>query len=204
MHPLLRRIGRALGLTVVPLPIGNWLDLTPAAYQALARADLILCEDTRVTGNMFKALREKQIQQQLEEFCGQQLECLPEYAEEGGENVLDKFNQMDKAEQARYMASLDREDYLRFKYNLLQLKKQRLLLDIEDLPHSSLTEKVLETRIRKSRGVMFPLSPANMPALTEQFDTLISQYRVVLVCDRGVPGISDPGHLVCQLAKGRL
>ena len=45
------------GLIVVPLPIGNWQDITPAVYQTLAKADIIFCEDTRVTGNMFKAIR---------------------------------------------------------------------------------------------------------------------------------------------------
>ena len=45
------------GLWVVPLPIGNWEDLTPSNYQILSKAQIIICEDTRVTGNMFKTLR---------------------------------------------------------------------------------------------------------------------------------------------------
>lgn len=40
------------GLTLVATPIGNLGDLSPRALAALAGADAVLCEDTRVTGAM--------------------------------------------------------------------------------------------------------------------------------------------------------
>lgn len=42
-------------LSVVGTPIGNLSDLAPRARDALASADVVLCEDTRVTGRLLAA-----------------------------------------------------------------------------------------------------------------------------------------------------
>lgn len=44
------------GLVLVSVPIGNLGDMTPRAGAALAAADLVLCEDSRVTRRLFAAL----------------------------------------------------------------------------------------------------------------------------------------------------
>ncbi len=44
------------GLVLVSVPIGNLGDMTPRAREALAAADLVLCEDSRVTRRLLAAL----------------------------------------------------------------------------------------------------------------------------------------------------
>ena len=47
-----RRAAPPPGLTLVATPIGNLGDLSPRALELLGAADAVLCEDTRVTGQM--------------------------------------------------------------------------------------------------------------------------------------------------------
>lgn len=53
-----QRIKRAI-LYLVPTPIGNALDLSERSKNILSSADIILCEDTRVTKELFRDLKLK-------------------------------------------------------------------------------------------------------------------------------------------------
>lgn len=46
-------------LTLVPTPIGNIADISLRAMDALSKADILLCEDTRVTKKLLNILKER-------------------------------------------------------------------------------------------------------------------------------------------------
>ncbi|MEJ2467747.1 MAG: SAM-dependent methyltransferase, partial [Campylobacterales bacterium] len=46
-------------LTLVPTPIGNIADISLRAMDALIHADVLLCEDTRVTKKLLYILKER-------------------------------------------------------------------------------------------------------------------------------------------------
>ncbi|MFC2074561.1 16S rRNA (cytidine(1402)-2'-O)-methyltransferase [Campylobacterota bacterium] len=56
-------------LTLVPTPIGNIADISLRAMDALAQADVLLCEDTRVTKKLLHILQERySIERKEQEF----------------------------------------------------------------------------------------------------------------------------------------
>lgn len=57
-------------LILVPTPIGNLGDLTARAAEALQRADLVACEDTRRTGRLLEHLGLEKPQQRFDDHAG--------------------------------------------------------------------------------------------------------------------------------------
>ena len=58
------------GLYLVATPIGNLRDITLRALDVLAKADLVLCEDTRVTGKLLNAYGLKARLQRYDDHMG--------------------------------------------------------------------------------------------------------------------------------------
>ncbi|RUM63086.1 MAG: 16S rRNA (cytidine(1402)-2'-O)-methyltransferase [Sulfurimonas sp.] len=54
-------------LTLVPTPIGNIADISLRAMEALFRADILLCEDTRVTKKLLNILSERYAHERKEQ-----------------------------------------------------------------------------------------------------------------------------------------
>ena len=60
------------GLHIVATPIGNLGDLSPRAADALRRADLILAEDTRVTGKLLNHIGHKNRMQRFDDHSSEE------------------------------------------------------------------------------------------------------------------------------------
>jgi 16S rRNA (cytidine1402-2'-O)-methyltransferase len=61
------------GLYVVSTPIGNLRDITLRALDTLAQADMVLCEDTRVTGKLMNAYGLKQTLVRYDEHAAERV-----------------------------------------------------------------------------------------------------------------------------------
>ena len=48
-------------LTLLPAPIGNLLDISLRSLQALAQAQVVLCEDTRVARKLYTLLLDRSL-----------------------------------------------------------------------------------------------------------------------------------------------
>ena len=59
------------GLHIVATPIGNLGDLSPRAADTLRRADLILAEDTRVTGKLLQHIGHKTAMRRFDDFSSE-------------------------------------------------------------------------------------------------------------------------------------
>lgn len=57
-------------LILCPTPIGNLKDLSFRAYEAITTADIIACEDTRMTGKLLYLLKAKKFNEMLSEVLG--------------------------------------------------------------------------------------------------------------------------------------
>lgn len=63
--------------------MGNLRDLSLRAFDALMEADVIVCEDTRITGKLFKMIKTKNLDQDINTFQENEKE------EENDEKVFD-------------------------------------------------------------------------------------------------------------------
>lgn len=61
-------------LTLIPTPLGNLKDTTIRALEHLARAEVVLCEDTRVAKSLFKNLFDK-FESKFVDYCNTTSNC---------------------------------------------------------------------------------------------------------------------------------
>ena len=68
VHPDSKKKSFSGSLVICPTPVGNIRDVSLRVLEALDKADIIACEDTRVAGKLFKLLKEKRIREEFEEL----------------------------------------------------------------------------------------------------------------------------------------
>ncbi|KAL4512088.1 hypothetical protein ABPG72_005090 [Tetrahymena utriculariae] len=119
-------------LTICPTPIGNLGDISIRQYQALLKADVIACEDTRITGMLFKLIKQKKIKESLHESFG--VEDLGELKEQAGNNNQkeDEFDdtyllESDQIDNLDVNQRLTREDRIKLKILELRQKAKQVL-----------------------------------------------------------------------------
>ena len=110
-------------------------------YQSIQEADIIACEDTRITGMLIKLLQKKQINEQLNEMSEQQLQEFREDLElnEKEKEIQQKLQKIEVDEEtltkeqkiARWKQRLDLEREQRIEE--LKKKAKRLLEDEDTL-----------------------------------------------------------------------
>lgn len=61
-------------LTLIPTPLGNLKDITVRALEHLARAEVVLCEDTRVAKSLFKNLFDR-FESKFVDYCNTTSNC---------------------------------------------------------------------------------------------------------------------------------
>ena len=65
-------------LKIVATPIGNLEDFSIRMYQTIQQADIIACEDTRITGLLIKLLQKKAINEKLDQITNDKMQKFKE------------------------------------------------------------------------------------------------------------------------------
>lgn len=118
-------------LIICPTPLGNLQDLSIRGYHALQEADIIVCEDTRVTGKLFKMLRIKDFEKNLRDIMEEEIP-------ENDDFIMEEFKNKTKVEHSNMLGvkRLKKKtlDYLQ-KNDVKEAKKlaDKKLVDIDTL-----------------------------------------------------------------------
>jgi len=196
-------------LIICPTPIGNLKDMSIRQYETLLNADIIACEDTRVTGLLFKMMKEKRIKEKFYENFEINLGEIKDI-------TIDDFQ---IAEDEKFFDALGEEEMFkkRRKEKLNNLDSLSFLGKVEDEEDIgmyglddqfiiSLKKRIKEVKEKKGRGLLLSYFKHNeeqrIPKIVK---CLEFNFTVALVSDAGTPTISDPGYkLVNEAHKSNI
>ena len=174
-------------LIVVGTPIGNLGDISPRAIDALRDADLIACEDTRHTAKLTAAFdiatprisyhkfNEAQRTSEFRRLFGQG-KRIALVCDSGMPGISDPGATIIRA--------------------AIEAMREANLIACEDTRHTGKLCAAFEIPTPRVSYHKF-----NEAQRTKEFRRLFAEgKRIALVCDSGMPGISDPGGTIIQAA----
>lgn len=186
-------------LLIIPTPIGNLQDLSIRQYEYLLEADVIACEDTRVTGKLFKMLKDGRIRDrfysdfdiQLPDIADQETndETLKEE-----EEIFDKATRKARKAAAKKLDDLDSLSFLGKEDNDDEIDPQGLY-GISNEGILYLKQSIAQNRKKKGRGLLISYYQHNEEQrITKLINLMRYGICVGLVSDAGTPTVSDPGY----------
>jgi len=160
-------------LILCPTPIGNLKDMSIRAYEALTTADIIACEDTRVTGKLLTLLKQRKFDVQIRNILN------GEYEPETKDELDPSFSlQKDSAEDgdsdesvfAAFAATKQTDVVHKNMYELRRLKKKLKDFHLEN--DVKVTKDLARTRLQKDDSLSFlgKYETENDGSLIEQED----------------------------------
>lgn len=197
-------------LTICPTPIGNLRDMSIRQYETLLDSDIIACEDTRLTGLLFKLLKEKRIKEKFYEKFDINLAeikdvTIDDFRENEDNEAFDKvFETAEQKERKKTLAKLDTLNFMGKEE--INDEFEDSIYGLDDKFIMSMRKKINDVKEKKGRGLLISYFQHNeerrIPRLIK---CLEFNFKIALVCDAGTPTISDPGfRLVDAAHKNRI
>ncbi|KAM3126781.1 hypothetical protein pb186bvf_021121 [Paramecium bursaria] len=197
-------------LTICPTPIGNLQDWTPRQNSALFDADVIACEDTRVTGMLMKQLKNtpniEQDDDDVQDIVFKNTQELGIQLPELNKQFIDKeefkFFKQKRVEQSKERIKENKKKQSEFlnDNDPLNFMKEDTYEDFEIYGITSpfityLKNKIAQTKKNKGRGVLLSCHKFNEERRIDRILVMLKMgLNVTLVCEAGTPTISDPGY----------
>jgi 16S rRNA (cytidine1402-2'-O)-methyltransferase len=184
-------------LIICPTPIGNIRDITIRQYEALLESDIIACEDTRVTGKLFKMFKEKRIREKFYENFDLEVNeikdvTIDDFEVKEEEDFFDTIGESESIK--KYKKILNEMDSLGFLGRTEEMEDEDMY-GLEDQFILAMRRKIAEIREKKGRGLMVSYFKHNEDIrLMKLIKCLQYNFTVALVSDAGTPTISDPGY----------
>ena len=199
-------------LIICPTPLGNIQDITIRQYENLLKADIIACEDTQITGKLFKMFKEKKIKEKFyENFEINLSEIKANTSNDDFDNKDKDKNEVDDKE-TKFFDHLDVNSISKSQEELLQyldilgfaakkkdndfefIEQDTELYGIHDEFIFYLKKKIIEVKEKNGRGLLISYCKSNE---TQRLNKLIKAMKygmkVILVSDAGTPALCDSG-----------
>jgi len=183
-------------LMVCPTPLGNVKDMSIRQYEALLDCDIIACEDPKVTGELFKALKDKDLRGKFYEKFEITLDEVKDTID--GVEIQEEEDFFDELEQPSAVTesktAFPEVDAVSFKYNP-ELIYDESLFDVEDRFMYMLQKKIKDLKENKGRGLLIGYYRKNQSLrISKLIKCLQYNFKVALVANTGTPTVFDPGY----------